>query len=48
MCKGDGFYSTDNRTDGYRTKNVLHTQGEKHSERMSKAGLIKRTTRDQG
>ena len=41
MCKGQGFYSTDNRTDGYKTKQVLHGAGEQHAERMSKAGIPK-------
>lgn len=48
MCKGNGFYSTDNRTDGYKTKHTLTGMEAKHSERMSKAGMIRKTRREDG
>lgn len=41
ICKGPGFYSTDNRSDGYKVDTEMHHEMEKMSEKKSKAGLMK-------
>ena len=48
LLKGKGFYSTDNRSDGYKSKRSLSGMEAKHSERMSKAGEVRKTRREDG